>query len=351
MSYSINLGDWNDIFIVPRSVVKKHLKLANQDYIKVLLILLSSAPNEVSAQEISELSGVSSDNVTDALKYWENCNIIKSDINGYVPHFDDENNNAPLPSPEPEKIIEKVLPKTETVVKTDKNIKIKSNSPIRPSAFEVSHRIETTEELKWIVSETERLFSRFISPTEAGVLVSMFDYAGLPADVIIMIVEYCVSIDKTNLRFIEKTAYSWADKGIDTHQKVSEYIASISAEKDVEDKIKRIFEIYDRSLTTKQKEFALVWVSEWNISEELLKFAYEKCLDNTGKLSFPYINKILLNWNESNIKTISDVLSFENNRKQEPSSNSSFSIDKLDDISNYKVPTLQKNKNDSLKGN
>lgn len=350
MSYSINLGEWNDIFVVPKSIITKHLKLVKEDYLKVLLILLSSSPSKVSAQDISDLCGISIENVSDALKYWENCKIIKNSEDCFVPFIDEKNDTSASPAKE---IVEKILPKSKTraQTKTENNITFKSNTPIRPNAFEVSHRIETTEELKWIVSETERLFSRFITPTEAAVLVSMFDYAGLPADVIIMIIEYCVSIDKANLRFIEKTAYSWADKGIDSHQKVSEYIASISAKKDLEDKIKRIFEIWERSLTSKQKEFANIWISEWEISDELLKFAYEKCIDNTSKLSFPYINKILSNWNENGFKTVNDVLNSENSRKQESAEKSSFSLDDLDDITNYKVPTLKKNKKDSAKGN
>ena len=53
MSYSINLGSWNDIFAVPKDVVNKYIKLAKEDYIKVLLVLLANAGNELSTSELS----------------------------------------------------------------------------------------------------------------------------------------------------------------------------------------------------------------------------------------------------------------------------------------------------------
>jgi DNA replication protein DnaD len=59
----------------------------------------------------------------------------------------------------------------------------------------------------------------------------MVDYAKIPADVIAMIIEYCISIDKTSFRFIEKTAYDWFDSGIDTHKKVEAHITLLQNQK------------------------------------------------------------------------------------------------------------------------
>jgi len=43
MSYKLNLGEWNKIFAVPQSVVDEHIKLAEEDFVKVLLVLLAHA--------------------------------------------------------------------------------------------------------------------------------------------------------------------------------------------------------------------------------------------------------------------------------------------------------------------
>ena len=42
-----------------------------------------------------------------------------------------------------------------------------------------------------------------------------------------MIAEYCVSIDKSSIRYIEKTALNWADEGINSHEKSRAYVAVV----------------------------------------------------------------------------------------------------------------------------
>lgn len=339
MPYSINLGEWNDVFVVPRSVVNKHLKLAKEDYIKVLLLLLSSAPNILNEKEISEKCNVSEHNVSDALLYWENCGVIKNIGDSFIPSKQD---NEIKPDIKETEII-KTEAKPEKIHSVSKNVKIKTNEPIRLTSFEISQKINSTEELKWVVSEAEKMFGRFLTQSETAVIVSMFDYANIAADIIVMIIDYCVSIDKGNMRFVEKTAYSWIDKGIDTHSKVEEYITSLVTNRNNENLIKSLFGIWDRNLTTKQKEFITVWLEDWKFSIEMIKLAYEKCVDNTSKLNFSYINKILFNWFENKIKTPSQVEEHEKAR-QINEKRPSFDAKEFDDLSSYTVPSLSKKK-------
>ena len=222
MSYTINLGQWNDIFVVPKSVVSKHLKLANQDYIKILLLILANPQNSFSDEDIAELCGILPENVSDGIRFWIDCGVLSLSNNELVPCSIKET-DVPKPLPV-QKIEEKV--QEEKTLEISKNVKIKTKEAPRLTSFEVSQRINNTDELKWIMSETEKLFGRFLNQTETATLVSLFDYASIPADIIVMIIEYCVSIEKTNVRFIEKTAYSWIDQGIDTHQKVENHINS-----------------------------------------------------------------------------------------------------------------------------
>ncbi|MBQ8868515.1 MAG: DnaD domain protein [Oscillospiraceae bacterium] len=344
MSYKLELGEWNKIFAIPNSVVEKYIKLAKEDFIKVLLVLLAYAGNNLSEKEISEISGVSESNVADAIDFWAEHSVISKNDAVLSPA---EKGTVEVPkavfSDKP--LIQKVIdaPKKEAEISVNKNIKIRTNDPVRLSGFELSKRIESADELKWLVSETERLFGRFLNQSEISVLVSMFDYAGLPADIIVMLIEYCISIDKANMRFIEKTAYSWADQGIDTHKAVEDHIKALITEKNNEYLVKSAFGIHDRNLTTKQKEFVSVWLDKWQFSIEMLKLAYEMCLDNTAKLSFPYINKILLSWYDKDIKTPRDVEENEKNR-QNDSVNKTFDAQEFDGFSDYTVPNLSKKK-------
>ena len=338
MNYKINLGQWNKVFAVPFSVISEHIKLAKEDFVKVLLVFLAHAGEELSLDNISNICDVSKETVCDALLFWSQKEIITIDNQALSPAncktLEEKQTNKA-------KNIIADLPKED--IKVNDKIKIKTNEPVRLNSFEVAKRIETTNELKWLVSETERMLGRFLTQTEVSVLVSMFDYAKIPADIIAMIVEYCISIEKTSFRFIEKTAYEWFDNGIDTHKKVEAHITNIQNQKNDEKIIKNVFGIYDRNLTKKEKEYVSVWLNAYNFNEEMLKLAYEMCIDNTTKLSFPYINKVLSKWNELKIKTPADVQNNEIQRKGKntPSGNT-FDVKEFDGFSDYVVPDLSK---------
>lgn len=338
MNYKINLGQWNKVFAVPCTVVDEHIKLAKDDFVKVLLVFLAHAGENLSQDTISNICSVSNETVCDALLFWSEKGIITIDNDTLLP-ADNKTDKAK----EPIKVIEKIIPEKSKEINVNDKIKIKTKEPARLNSFEVAKLIETTSELKWLVSESEKMFGRFLTQTEVSVLVSMFDYAKIPADVIAMIIEYCISIDKTSFRFIEKTAYDWFDSGIDTHKKVEAHITLLQNQKNDEKIIKTAFGIYDRSLTKKEKEFISVWLHAYCYDEDMLKLAYEMCIDNTAKLSFPYINKVLSKWNESGIKTPADVQNSELQRKNNNSNaDKTFDAKGFDDLSNYVVPDLSK---------
>ena len=78
-----------------------------------------------------------------------------------------------------------------------------------------------------------------------------------------------------------------------------------------------------RALTSKEKAMLSSW-QEWQSSPELIKLAYEKTVEKTGRVSMSYMHKILESWNISGFKTVSEV---EMGDKKPSSDNSSFDPD------------------------
>ena len=81
------------------------------------------------------------------------------------------------------------------------------------------------------------------------------------------------------------------------------------------------------NLVTKEKEFCESWRLH-GISPELIHFAYEKCIEKTAKLSFPYINKLLISWHRKGIKTPAEAAAENKNKAEEKSP--SFDLDELE---------------------
>ena len=114
------------------------------------------------------------------------------------------------------------------------------------------------------------------------------------------------SINRKNFYYIRKTALEWLENGIDTIEAAEERMRVLEEMKCWEGEVKRALEIYGRNLVTKEKEFCESW-RIYGISPELIHFAYEKCIEKTAKLSFPYINKLLISWHQKGFKTVAEA--------------------------------------------
>ena len=141
---------------------------------------------------------------------------------------------------------------------------------------------------------------------------------------------YCINIDKTNSGYIEKIACNWAENEINTFESAQEEVQRLTKFNDFTGFIMKKFEM-NRRPTTKQAEFISQWQSE-GFSLELIGFAYEKTIEQINKLSFEYINKILLTWKQNGYTTIKNIkdaeLDFKRNKKSTQNTSVSSDVDK-----------------------
>ena len=74
------------------------------------------------------------------------------------------------------------------------------------------------------------------------------------------------------------------------------------------------------SVETEEK-YLTKWHDELLMSEEMIALAYEYCIIQTAKLSFPYMDKIITRWSKEGITTITaaeeDNRKFKNRAKRE----------------------------------
>ena len=73
------------------------------------------------------------------------------------------------------------------------------------------------------------------------------------------------------------------------------------------------------------------WIAEWKFSREMLKAAYDECIDHTQKYSWQYINSILMAWHKNGIKT-PDEINKKSETKQVEKEKESYSIDEIEKI-------------------
>lgn len=302
MKYRIDLPRVGRFFSVPCNAVDKYIKTADADYFKVLMCLLCADSDITDEQEIAERCGFKNiSTVADGILFWKNCGVISAETVGESAPKQAEPTSAPI------------LPKQETpaapVCVTDAVNPMKNTaaakSIMRYSNKEIMEKVKKNAELKTLFDQAERIFGRLINGSETAGLLNLYEYYGYDVPSILLLIDFCVSIGKPRIAYIETVAKDWFSRGICTYAQVESEIAEQEKQHDVNVRFARVLGI-EGKLTKKQEEMFAEWNS-WGFSADMVDLAGERCRENKNKTSVSYINGILKRWKESGIATPEDV--------------------------------------------
>ena len=182
------------------------------------------------------------------------------------------------------------------------------------------------------------MLGKTLSNSDVATLLMLKDTCGLRLDVILMLIQYGVGIDKGNMRTVEKIGITWADEGIDSVESADRKIAQANHSTKCFSLVSSIFGMQNvGSPTKKQLEYSTKWVGEWKFSAPMLREAYERCVDSKGELKFNYIDGILKKWEALGIKNMDDLRATETSKckpKAKPTGkpNASYDINELEKI-------------------
>lgn len=179
---------------------------------------------------------------------------------------------------------------------------------------EISKKIAEDGKLSQMYKIVSGILGKTLSSADIEVLYSMHDYYRLPAEVIVVMIEYFVARGVNTMRKLEKEAQKWADAGVDTVAKAKKHIKKREELLSYVSSVRRIVGANERKLTVKEIEFVTKWQTELKATFEQIKEAYEITVNNTGKVSFNYMNKVL----EGRVKEQKGVATAKNEKPKKP---------------------------------
>lgn len=315
LMYCIDNGIWSSVFAVPAEIVDKHLKLSSALSLKVLLVLLrfSKPMNEV---QLSEILNQSVEDIKDAVNYWTQLGVIKNgsaknEISTGIqtstilldlvaePVMVANKEESVVDFPE---TISTEVYKTEEKLSTGQKL-VQIGKPRRLTMQEVNELAQDDKNIQALLRESQATLGRTLKNPESETIVSIYVRYEMNVDIILMILQYCVSKGKTGMAYIEKMATDWCERGIDSHEKAERELIRLLEQTELENELRATFGIYGRGITDRELEFYTVWTQEFKMSTQIIKLAYERNIDLKGKVSFSYINAILADWSKKNIST------------------------------------------------
>lgn len=167
------------------------------------------------------------------------------------------------------------------------------------------------------VKEVERCLGRNLRIVDLEILASIYEKLQLNIDVLNVLVHYCIERDradradpKTSIHAVEKEAYLWADKGINTIEKAAAYIQEEKKDTTRLRDIYRMLGIGGRRITEGEKQYIQAWF-DMGFQEDAIYLAYTKTCQSTGGLTWKYMNGILESWNKAGLYTVAQIDEFD----------------------------------------
>lgn len=178
---------------------------------------------------------------------------------------------------------------------------------------------------KDMLKDIEKLVARPLSPKEMSTYLGWQKELNFSYELILLLIEYCVSKGKTDVRYIEKVALGWHSSGIQSIEDAQAYIAKHEDKWVQFRKILDFLGMKNAEVMKPQQDMMEKWLYTYNFSIEMIKKAATICFNRLNHSDFKYMDGILSKWHADNIKTIKDIELKDAARKNNTSYNKQYS--------------------------
>ena len=309
MEYKLDLGAWNSIFAVPCDIVDKHLKLAGAAQLKVILWVLRHAGEKFTTEDISCALSMSAADVRDSMLYWKETGIV-CETEGIItpsPEVKVQTETSDLRMTGTASLPDDGAPRNSEKKDIETSEKKPSRALSRPEKPDIAYltdRMNKDESIVYLMQTADEIFGRPTSNNEKETLLLIHEYDGLPVEVILMLMQYAADIGKCNARYIEKVAINWSDDEITTLERAEQRIQQLTSGRSAANLIMRLFGMPSRAPTERETKLADRWLNVWKFPPDVVKFAYEICVDAKGEYIPKYVNSVLERWYNSSVFTL-----------------------------------------------
>jgi DnaD/phage-associated family protein len=251
---------------IDNNFIDHYLSDARGDFVKVYIycLRLAYSGQEASTELISQALNLLQTDIMNALKYWEDTGLMLLSPDGVIEIL-------PYPTPQGDNVI----------------------------TFDNS--------IKELFESIEKIIGRPLSSKEVHTYMSWIEDFGFTPEMITLLVEYCCSKHKLDIRYMEKVALGWHDTGIQT---LDDAMANITRHEEKWIKYRQVLTfmgLKDNDLSKPQEEFLEKWMFKYNYGVDIINEACRICILRINECSFKYIDAIINDWYKNGVKSLQDI--------------------------------------------
>lgn len=292
---------------VPDIFITEYMPLLNCDSVKVYLycLFLSKHGKNASTEEFAKSLGLETVKVKECITQLENLGVLSWKENGIVLHD----------------LKEKEIKKMYRLKTTSTPEEAISNCGKNKKRNQIIYTINNT------------FFQGVMSPSWYTDIDAWFDRYKFDEDVMLSLFQYCFDQKGLVKPYIEKVAENWKSRNIRNSFDLDNYSIEYKKFKDVRGKIVKKLKL-NRNLTEYEEEYVTKWVMDYGYNFEIIELALKKTTSKTNP-NFNYLNSIISDWHNNNLKTKEDILKYEAARKIKNSAKKTNAVSPVPQKENY----------------
>lgn len=307
--------------------IEEYVPSANGEFVKVYLYLLHMLNNRntngtLTISSIADTFNQTETDIMRALRYWDKLGILRLSFEGPDKTLSDiefrEPGEVDQTKSEAGTATGRETSTIVTPVKVDMTVNYSdianttsgrsccdsNNTPNDNISPEKLNELAEDEEFKMLLYVVQTYLGKPLTDKETSSIVYFYDGLHFDVELIEYLFEYCLSKGKSNMRYIEKVALSWAENGITSAQAAKEettnYNESVYS-------VMKAFGLNNRNPAPGEKDFINKWTDSYCFDLDIIIEACNRTMDTIHAPSFDYTDKILTNWKNANVRTIQDI--------------------------------------------
>lgn len=314
----VNIQLYNDCTsentIIPNQFIDCFMPEANGEFVKVYLYLLRCMHSHAYNCTISAIADKFNNTEMDvirALRYWQKVGLLSLE--------EDSDNQIcgirflPIPTEQPAPAACDNSAQAVQVLQSSTLAATQQSFPAATSYKAPAKRSYTADEILNFrkdpaVSElffvVETYIKHPLSEDEMNTVLFWYEELHFSSELIVYLLEYCISKEHSSIRYMNKIALSWHSKDIQTVEQAKQDAAIHSK---AYYGIMKALGITGRNLVDSETSFIRKWTKEYAFDLSLIQEACSRTITAIHQPSFEYTDSILTSWHKNHVHTLEDV--------------------------------------------
>ncbi len=273
--------------VIPDIFFSEHLSQMPSDYLKIYMymIFLSKYGKDIKLNDLSKKLNIPLKNISDGIKYLEENNLITKKSNGYIISDLQELTLHNLYTPN-------LTISKEKVEKTAKN----------------KSRVKAIEHIN------NMYFQGIMGPSWYNDIDIWFSKYHFDEQVMIALFDYCYKRSALHRNYIQTVAEAWSSNKVKTWNDLDKYYEKQEILNKYKKAIAKKLGKYN-GLTQYEEAYIENWVLNFGYDMTIIELALKRTTLKQNP-TFEYINTVITDWHDRNLKTPSEITAFIEQRKK-----------------------------------